>query len=116
MVEGNRDEPLTSDAAAERLAESLISTVYRLCVKNVRKNVRLSTHITPMIELLSGERVGRLPRSPSKPAGLSRRDKASRARPPFESLSQASLGQAQLHKLLAEENIEKCSLSYERAK
>ena len=37
MVEGNRDEPLTSDAAAERLAESLISTVYRLCVKNVRK-------------------------------------------------------------------------------
>ena len=37
MVEGNRDEPLTSDAAAERLAESLISTVYRLCAKNVRK-------------------------------------------------------------------------------
>ena len=74
------------------------------------KNVRLSTHSTPMIEVLSGERVGRFPRSPSKPAGLSRRDKASRARPPFESLSQASLGQAQLHKLLAEENIEKCSL------
>ena len=69
-----------------------------------------------MIEVLSGERVGRFPRSPSKPAGLSRRDKASRARPPFESLSQASLGQAQLHKLFAEENIEKCSLSYERAK
>ena len=80
------------------------------------KNVRLSTHSTPVIEVLSGERVGRLPRSPSKPAGLSRRDKASRARPPFESLSQASLGQAQLHKLLAEENTEKCSLSYERAK
>ena len=69
-----------------------------------------------MIEVLSGERVGRFPRCPSKPAGLSRRDKASRARPPFESLSQASLGQAQLHKLFAEENIEKCSLSHERAK
>ena len=69
-----------------------------------------------MIEVLSRERVGRLPRCPSKPAGPSRRDKASRARPPFESLSQASLGQAQLHRLLAEENIEKCSLSYERAK
>ena len=37
MVEGNRDEPHTPDAAAERLAESLISTVYRLSVKNVRK-------------------------------------------------------------------------------
>ena len=37
MVEGNRDEPLTSDAAAERLAESLISVVYHLCVKNDRK-------------------------------------------------------------------------------
>ena len=69
-----------------------------------------------MIEVLSGERVGRFPRCPSKPAGLSRRGKASRARPPFESLSQAMLGQAQLHKLTARENIEKCSLTYERAK
>ena len=79
------------------------------------KNVRLSTHSTPTIEVLSGERVGRFPRSPSKPAGLSRRDKASRARPPFESLSQALLGQAQLHKLSAVENM-KSVLSYERAK
>ena len=110
MVEGNRDEPLTSDAAAERLAESLISTVYRLCVKNVRKMFDLVLTALPMIEVLSGERVGRVPRYPSKPAGSSRRDKASRARPPFESLSQASLGQAQLHKLFAEENIEKRSL------
>ena len=69
-----------------------------------------------MNEVLSRERVGRVPRYPSKPAGSSRRDKASRARPPFESLSQASLGQAQLHELLDEENAEKCSLSYERAK
>ena len=110
MVEGNRDEPLTSDAAAERLAESLISTVYRLCVKNVRKMFDLVLTALPMIEVLSGERVGRFPRCPSKPAGLSRRDKASRARPPFESLSQAMLGQAQLHNLSAKENIERCSL------
>ena len=79
------------------------------------KNVRLSTHSTPMIEVLSGERVGRFPRCPSKPAGPSRRDKASRARPPFESLSQASLGQAQLHRLSAVENM-KSIPSYERAK
>ena len=115
MVEGNRDEPLTSDAAAERLAESLISTVYRLCVKNVRKMFDLVLTALPMIEVLSGERVGRFPRCPSKPAGPSRRDKASRARPPFESLSQALLGQAQLHKLSAVENM-KSVLSYERAK
>ena len=68
-----------------------------------------------MIEVLSRERVGRFPRCPSKPAGPSRRDKASRARPPFESLSQALLGQAQLHKLSAVENM-KSVLSYERAK
>ena len=67
--------------------------------------VRLSTHSTSMPEVLSRECVGRFLRYPSKPAGSSRRDKASWARPPFESLSQASLGQAQLHILFAEENI-----------
>ena len=71
------------------------------------EDVPLSTHSTSIPEVLSRECVGRFPRYPSKPAGSSRRDKASRARPPFESLSQASLGQAQLHILFAEENISK---------
>ena len=75
------------------------------CASKMFEYVRLSTHSTSLPEVLSRECVGRLLRYPSKPAGSSRRDKASWARPPFESLSQASLGQAQLHILFAEENI-----------
>ena len=78
-------------------------------------DVRFTLTALRMTEVLTRERVGRFPRCPSQPAGSSRRDKASRARPPFESLSQASLGQAQLHNLSAEENIGSV-LSYGRTK